>query len=123
MNKEEMEFIRESTNNVFEEKDIPELYTEILTHKAELEKGLGFPVTFNDAVFSFLENVFIPIMREIENSLALRLTLKDLSFTQTYFELSREMKDSNCDDAHTAALRIINLRNAGLMGKIIKAIA
>lgn len=87
--------ILNSTGGYFDKADVPSLYVEIQNHRAELERSLSRQLTFHDALFSWMENIFSPIMNEILSSLKLKLITSQKSISKVYFELYEKAEETD----------------------------
>ncbi|NCB01159.1 MAG: hypothetical protein EOM67_03205 [Spirochaetia bacterium] len=81
------QFILSSTNNMFKEKDINVLLNQIEVHKYLINQDIPWTISQDDAIFSWLENVYHPIMQVI-NQWSVRSSFAKYSDSQLFFAIS-----------------------------------
>ena len=87
MKASDVSLILTTTQGLFSETEVPQLYVEIQEHRNQLENELGRPVSFEDAVYSWMENIYSPIMNEILDDVRIRLASQDRKISEIYFEI------------------------------------
>ncbi len=80
-------FILSSTNNMFKEDDLSVLLNQIEVHKYLINQEIPWTITQDDAIFSWLENVYQPIM-QIINLWSVRRAFNHYSEGQLFFAIS-----------------------------------
>lgn len=87
MKASDVSLILTTTQGLFSETEVPQLYVEIQEHRNQLENELGRSVSFEDAVYSWMENIYSPIMNEILDDVRIRLASQDRKISEIYFEI------------------------------------
>jgi len=85
MTESEMRLILKNTNGNFQSEDVPQLYCEIQTLRGRLEREKGKQISFEDALYKWVDAVYSPIMNEVINNRALKNAKGSLSSTELYF--------------------------------------
>ncbi|MBN2858914.1 MAG: hypothetical protein JXK93_01460 [Sphaerochaetaceae bacterium] len=83
----EMRTLLDQTGHLFSQKDIPRLEQQISTHMYLVNQKIPWVITRDDAIFSWQENVFTPIMDAI-SSWTIRKACKNLSEAELFFAVS-----------------------------------
>ena len=81
------QFILSSTNNMFKEEDMAVLLNQIEVHKYLINQEIPWTITQDDAIFSWLENVYQPIM-QIINQWSVRSAFNHDSDAKLFFAIS-----------------------------------
>jgi hypothetical protein len=76
----------DTLSQVFVEEDMLALQNQIEGHKYFLDKELNIQVTFDQAAFSWMENVYKPMILEMDNLLTV-LSFTNKERNQLFFEL------------------------------------
>ena len=95
MKKADTELIMKSTEGIFSLSYVPQLYVEIQTLRAKLERKISFQVTFEDALYSWYEEIYTPIMEGIKESNLVRKLKASKSIAEIYFEIYEEAEKSD----------------------------
>jgi hypothetical protein len=82
-----MHFLLASTGSVFTEADYQALSEQIEVHKYLVNQNIPRTISWDDAVFSWMENVFSPIMQVISRWEVLAAFPKH-TMAQLFFEIS-----------------------------------
>lgn len=82
-----MQFLIASTGSVFTEADYQALSDQIEVHKYLINQSIPWVISWDDAAFSWTENVFHPIMLVI-NRWEVRLAFPDKTESELYFDIS-----------------------------------
>jgi len=85
MTESEMRLILKNTNGNFQSEDVPQLYCEIQTLRGRVEREKGKQISFEDALYKWVDAVYNPIMNEVINNRALKNAKGSLSSTELYF--------------------------------------
>lgn len=85
--KAKMLYLQVSTGSVFNENDYQALSDQIEVHKYLINQNIPWTITWDDAAFSWVENVFRPIMQVI-NRWEVRSAFSELSTSELYFDIS-----------------------------------
>lgn len=85
MTESEMRLILKNTNGNFQSEDVPQLYCEIQTLRGRVEREKGKQISFEDALYQWVDAVYNPIMNEVINNRALKNAKGSLSSTELYF--------------------------------------
>ncbi len=93
MKASDVTLILNSAGGYFNKADVPSLYVEIQSHRADLERKISRQITFHDALFSWTENIFTPIMNEILSSMKLKLIASQKSIGKVYFEIYEKAEE------------------------------
>lgn len=80
-------FILSSTNNMFTKENMDVLLNQIEVHKYLINQDIPWVITLDDAIFSWLENVYHPIM-QIINLWSVRSAFNDKSDAELFFAIS-----------------------------------
>lgn len=80
-------FILSSTNNVFTKEHMEVLLNQIEVHKYLINQDIPWTITLDDAIFSWLENVYHPIM-QIINHWSVRAAFNTYSDADLFFAIS-----------------------------------
>jgi len=80
-------FILSSTNGVFGESDLPLLLNQVEVHKYLINQNIPWTITDDDAIFSWLENVFNPIML-VAHQWNVQASFPYMSDSQLFFAIS-----------------------------------
>lgn len=83
----EMRTLLSHTGHIFSQEDIPRLEQQISTHMYLVNQNIPWVITRDDAIFSWQENVFTPIMDAL-NSWTIRLACRNLSEAELFFAVS-----------------------------------
>ncbi len=83
----DMRMLLAHTGNVFSEKDIPRLEQQISTHTYLVNQNISWVITREDAIFSWQENVFSPVM-EAASSWTVRRACRSLCEAELFFAVS-----------------------------------
>lgn len=98
MKKSDEKLILRSTDGIFSEKQVPQLYVEVQNLRAKLERAVCRQLTFEDALYSWLEEIYRPIMEGIEEYRLEKRVVGDLSLSELYFEIYDEAEKNNFED-------------------------
>ncbi len=85
MTESEMRLILKNTNGNFQSEDVPQLYCEIQTLRGRVERAEGKQISFEDALYKWVDTVYTPIMNEVINNRVLKNAKGSLSSTELYF--------------------------------------
>ncbi len=85
MTESEMRLILKNTNGNFQSEDVPQLYCEIQTLRGREERAEGKQISFEDALYKWVDTVYTPIMNEVINNRVLKNAKGSLSSTELYF--------------------------------------
>ncbi len=81
------QFVLSTTNNMFKKEDLSILLNQIEVHKYLINQEIPWTITQDDAIFSWLENVYDPIMQVI-SSWSVRTSFNTYSDAQLFFAVS-----------------------------------
>lgn len=106
-NKERLAWVLQDKNPGFSDSDIDILLQEIEVHKYLINKNIPWTISWDDAAFSWYENVYNPILRSLDEW-AVSKALSHLSRTEQYFAVSKHWyylleKDASADAGDAAA--------------------
>ncbi len=87
MKASDVSLILTTTEGHFTVPEVPQLYVQIQTHRAEIEKRLERQISFEDALYSWMENIYHPIMSAILDSFRLQLVSEGKRISEIYFEV------------------------------------
>lgn len=87
MKQSDIRLILESTDDIFSRLEVPQLYVEIQTQRAKLEKEICFQVSFNDALKSWKDEIYTPIMSGIIGSRVMQRCKNGKTLSEVYFEI------------------------------------
>ncbi len=82
-----MQFLMASTGSVFTKEDYQALSNQIEVHKYLINQRIPWTISWDEAAFSWTENVFHSIMQVIDNW-EVRLAFSDKTESELYFEIS-----------------------------------
>ncbi len=82
-----MQFLMASTGSVFTKADYQALSDQIEVHKYLINQTIPWTISWDDAAFSWTENVFHSIMQVIGNW-EVRLAFPDKTVSELYFDIS-----------------------------------
>jgi len=82
-----MLFIQSQTGSLFSEKDFKALSQHIEMHKYLINKNIPWTVTFEEAAFSWGENVFFPIMETLRRW-EVKHAFKHIPLNELFFQVS-----------------------------------
>ena len=82
-----MQFLMASTGSVFTKEDYQALSNQIEVHKYLINQRIPWTISWDEAAFSWTENVFRSIMQVIDNW-EVRLAFSDKTESELYFEIS-----------------------------------
>ncbi|MDD3823798.1 MAG: hypothetical protein WCY74_08225 [Sphaerochaetaceae bacterium] len=85
--KARMDYLMTSTGSVFNETDYQALSDQIEVHKYLINQSIPWTITWDDAAFSWLENVYLPIMQVI-NKWEVRDAFAHKTLAQLFFDVS-----------------------------------
>ncbi len=121
----EMQILLQQTGNIFNEKDIPRIESQISVHKYLINQDIPWVITEDDATFSWQENVFHPIM-SVMNSWPVRQAFKHLSDAELFFAVSDHwyylLSKDDKTSAFSAAIDYAARYGRG-MGKFVSSLA
>jgi hypothetical protein len=80
-------FLLNSTGTVFTETDYQALSDQIEVHKYLINQNIPWTISWDDAAFSWLENVFQPIMQVVDRW-EIRSAFNHLDRAQLFFDIS-----------------------------------
>lgn len=123
MTKQNIRTIMISTKQFFAEREIPQVYTLIQEYRAGIERQFTRQISLDDAIYAWCENIFTPLMEEMEKNNGLALLFRDTSIQQLFFKLNYKMLQLGTNIPHEASLSLIEENAKGLKGRLIKAIA
>lgn len=121
MQKIDMHLILTTTNGLFDEKQVPSLYVQIQNHKELIENELNIKISFQEAVLSWMENCYIPVLEKAKSS-ALKIAYPQKSTSQLYLMLTKRMKtcdEINLDTAYKTLLEESKHRIRKIIAKTI----
>lgn len=87
MKASDVSLILTTTEGNFTVQEVPGLYVEIQSHRAGLERSMNRQVSFQDALHSWMENIYQPIMTEVLDNLRIRLCSLGKKPSEVYFEI------------------------------------
>lgn len=82
-----MQFLLASTGSVFTEADYQALSNQIEVHKYLINQHISWTISWDDAAFSWCENVFSPIMQVVDHW-EVRAAFPDMTRAQLFFAIS-----------------------------------
>lgn len=101
-----MQFLMASTGSVFTKEDYQALSNQIEVHKYLINQRIPWVINWEDAVFSWVENVFHPIMQVIDRW-EVRLAFTDKTESELFFDISNHwyylLENNPRISAHDAA--------------------
>lgn len=100
--KTRMQFLKVSTGSVFDEADYPLVADQIAVHKYLINQQIPWIISWDDAAFSWLENVFYPIM-QVADLWEVRSAFPHTSRAQRYFAISNHWYYLLEKDPHISA--------------------
>ena len=80
-------FLLETTGAVFTEADYQALSDQIEVHKYLINQNIPWTITWDDAAFSWLENVYQPIMQVVDRW-EIRSAFNNLDRARIFFDIS-----------------------------------
>ncbi len=107
MKKIDIHLILTSTNGFFTEKQVPALYVQIQRHRGYLERKIKKQISFTEAVYSWMENYYQPIMK-IADSRGMALAFPEKTTAQIYFMICNRLDTMKSSDVKEAALSLID---------------
>ena len=118
MKASDVSLILTTTEGYFTKEEVPLLYVEIQEHRAQLERALSRQVSFTDALYSWMENIWQPIMQEIGDNLRLRLAASEKGISEVYFEIYDLAKENDFKTVHGAAQEYVQ-KNVALLTALL----
>ena len=82
-----MQFLLASTGSVFDETEYQALSEQIEVHKYLINRSIPWVITWDDAAFSWVENVFHPIM-QVVNRWEVQAAFPEKQLSQLFFDIS-----------------------------------
>lgn len=115
-----MQYLKASTGSVFNDTDYQALSNQIEVHKYLINQTIPWTISWDDAAFSWVENVFHPIMQVVDRW-EVSSAFPALGRSQLYFDISNHWyylleKDPHIS-AHYAAIEYAAQYGKGL-GKL-----
>ncbi|WP_041394982.1 hypothetical protein [Parasphaerochaeta coccoides] len=80
-------FMLDSTDGIFTDKDFALLKKQVATHKYLVNQNIPWTISWDDALYSWLENVFNPLMQYISRW-EVRSAFPNMTLAQLYFAVS-----------------------------------
>ncbi|MFA5513555.1 MAG: hypothetical protein WDA17_01385 [Sphaerochaetaceae bacterium] len=101
--KTQLNYILKSTDSLFDESHKERLFNQIEVHKYFINRNLPFIITWEEAAFSWLENVYLPLHYVI-NQWEVRHAFNGLSPAELFFRISDHWFYLLKEDEETSAL-------------------
>jgi len=100
-------YIQANTQGIFQEKDISNLLQQIEVHKYFVNQTVPWVISWDEAAFSWYENVFTPIMNVV-TSWEVKNAFGNKTSRELYFEISQHwfylLEKNPATDASYAAI-------------------
>lgn len=87
MKQSDIRLILESTDGAFSRLEVPQLYVEIQKQRAKLEKEICFQISFSDALKSWMDEIYSPIMSGIIGSRVMQRCKNGKTLSEVYFDI------------------------------------
>ena len=118
-----MQFLMASTGSVFKETDYQALSDQIEVHKYLINQSIPWVISWDDAAFSWVENVFHPIMQVVEHW-EVQAAFPAKSKDELFFDISNHwyylLEKNPNTSAHYAAIDFAATYGRGLARLISK---
>ena len=115
--KARMQFLMASTGSVFTDTDYQALSNQIEVHKYLINQTIPWTISWDDAAFSWVENVFHPIMQVVDRW-EVSSAFPTLTQAQLYFDISNHwyylLEKHPYVSAHYAAIEYAATYGKGL---------
>jgi len=124
-NKARMQFLLASTGSIFTEADYQALSDHIEVHKYLINRTIPWVITWDDAAFSWMENVFSPIM-QVMDQWVVRNAFPTMSLAQLYFAVSEHwyyLLQDHPEITAEAAAKDYAARNGKGLGKLLSKLS
>jgi hypothetical protein len=82
-----LNYVLKSTNNLFNESHAEKLFKQIEVHKYFVNRNIPKTISWEEATFSYLENVYLPLSQVI-NQWEVRHAFNNLSLAELFFNIS-----------------------------------
>lgn len=100
--KARLQYLTASTGSVFDETNYQALSDQIEVHKYLINQSIPWTITWDDAAFSWLENVYGPIMQVIDRW-EVRSAFPGMQLAELYFAVSNHWYYLLEKDTHVSA--------------------
>lgn len=87
MKQSDERLILESTDGAFSRLEVPQLYVEIQKQRAKLEKEICFQISFSDALKTWKDEIYSPIMSGIISSRVMQRSKDGKTLSEVYFDI------------------------------------
>ena len=87
MKASDVSLILTTTQGDFTQLDVPQLYVEIQSHRASLERSMSRQISFEDALYSWMENIYHPIMDQVKENMKVRIASSGKRLAEAYFDI------------------------------------
>ncbi len=111
--------ILKTTEGYFDELDVPQLYVEIQTLRGELERKINRQISFEDALYSWTENIYQPIMQAIEKESTLALLSLERKMSEIYFAVYEKAEKDGFRNIPKAEADFLKENSKGLFTSIL----
>ena len=119
MDKAQKSLILTTTDGHFTMAEVPQLYVQIQEHRAVLERALCRQLSFEEALKSWFENIYTPIMEAIESTMRLSPAVCGLSEGEIYFRVSEIAAEDDYRDIPLAVERFVDGLGITMMDAIL----
>lgn len=108
MKASDVSLILTTTEGHFTQLDVPQLYVEIQSHRASLERSMSRQISFEDALYSWMENIYHPIMNQVMESTKVRIASSGKRLSEVYFEIYDLAQENDFLDIPAAVQRYVD---------------
>ena len=108
-----------TTGGLFSKAEVPMLYVQIQEHRAQLERSLSRQLTFEEAVHSWYENIYTPIIEAIRANRNLSRAICGMSLDEVYFSISYLAEEDGYNDIPKAVNDYAERFQLGLVDTIL----
>ena len=88
--------------------DVPQLYVEIQSHRASLERSMSRQISFEDALYSWMENIYHPIMDQVKENMKVRIASSGKRLAEAYFDIYELAQENDFRDIPEAVQRYVD---------------
>ena len=120
MKASDVTLILTTTGGRFSRLEVPGLYVQIQTHRAALERKLGKQLSFREALYSWNENIFLPIINEVEDDWRVQRASVGKTVSETYFEISSIAEEDGYKDIPGAVACYVEENGRGTLAAIVE---
>lgn len=108
MKASDVSLILTTTQGDFTQLDVPQLYVEIQSHRASLERSMSRQISFEDALYSWMENIYHPIMDQVKENMKVRIASSGKRLAEAYFDIYELAQENDFRDIPEAVQRYVD---------------